>query len=281
VVSSGKRQFGRVVRVIVKSANGETTSIDGFDISFDVDKNLEPEPNKAKIKIYNLPEDFRNKLQLKDDSKITLEAGYRQTVAAIFEGNLTHALSGIEGPDWVTQITAEEGVKAYRSSYVAKSYGAGTPFKSVVEDIVKTFEGFKITPAITATLSSIGKSFPNGLTLDGQSAKVLNDILRGVGLGFSIQNGQLQILRTGGANDQPAVQLDYSSGLVGIPQLGEKTDKATIKFQCFVQPEIVPGRRILLLEPKSVKGTYVCQTVKPKGSNFDNEFYDHIEAFIP
>jgi hypothetical protein len=190
VVSSGKRQFGRVVRVIVKSANGETTSIDGFDISFDVDKNLEPEPNKAKIKIYNLPEDFRNKLQLKDDSKITLEAGYRQTVAAIFEGNLTHALSGIEGPDWVTQITAEEGVKAYRSSYVAKSYGAGTPFKSVVEDIVKTFEGFKITPAITATLSSIGKSFPNGLTLDGQSAKVLNDILRGVGLGFSIQNGQ-------------------------------------------------------------------------------------------
>lgn len=275
-------QFGRVVRARISPADGsEVTLIEGFDVSFDIEKNTEQEPNKGKFKFYNLPEDLRNKLQLKDKDKISFEAGYKTTVASVFEGNVTHVLSGIEGPDWVTNIEAEEGGKAYRTSYVAKSYGEGTPFKTVVDDIVKTFEGLKVTPAVTATIANIGKTFPNGLTIDGSSARVLNSILQGVGLTYSIQNGQIQILASGASNDQPTIELDYSSGLVNVPQLGEKKDKATISFQCFTNPQIVPGRKVLLKEPKGARGVYVCNVVKIKGSTFDTEFYDTIEAFIP
>lgn len=278
---ANKKFFGRVVRVTIKPKTGDGIILDGFDIAFDVDKNLEQEPNKAKITCYNLPDELRDKLQLKDDALLTLEAGYKQTYATIFEGNLTHALSAISGSDWVTNLEAEEKLKAYRSSFVAKSYGAGTPFKTVVEDIVKSFEGFKVTPEITRVISSIGETFPSGLTIDGPSAKVLSNVLRGVGLAFSIQNGQIQILEPGKASDKPPLVLDYSSGLVNVPQLGEKKEKATISFQCFINPELVPGRRVQLKEPKSVAGTYVAQVVKPKGSNFDNEFYDTVEAFVP
>ncbi len=275
-------QFGRVVRARITPKDGSSiTVIEGFDVSFDIEKNLEQEPNKGKFKFYNLPEEFRNKLQLKDTDKIVFEAGYKDTVASIFEGNVTHVLSGIEGPDWVTNMEAEEGGKSYRQASVSKSYGEGTPFKTVVDDIVKTFDGLKVSPTVTAAIANIGKTFPNGLTIDGSSARVLNSILQGVGLTFSIQNGQMQILKFGGASDQPIVELDYSSGLVNIPQLGEKKDKATISFQCFTNPQIVPGRKVLLKQPKSARGTYVCQVVKIKGSTFDTEFYDTIEAFIP
>lgn len=278
--------FGRVVRVRVtpdpQNAPGEVVLVDGFDVDFDVEKTSEREPNKGKIVVYNLPEDVRSRLQLKDDSRVVLEAGYRLgTVATIFEGNSKHAPSAQTDVDWVTTIEALEASKAYRNSFAAKSFGPGTPFKTVVEYVVQTFEGFKITPAITRTLASVGDAFPNGITIDGPSAKVLSDVLRGAGLAFSIQNNEIQLLREGAANDQPAVSLDYSSGLVGTPQAGTKQDKGMVQFESFLDPRIFPGRRVTLLEPRSFKGTYVAQTVKHKGSTSGGDFITTTEAFVP
>ncbi len=278
-----KRFFGRVCRATIVPQDNPTDIVllDGFDVSFDIEKTREQEPNKGKFTFYNLPESLRKRLQLKDTSKITFEAGYKDNTFVLFEGNLTHAMSGLQGGDWVTNLEAGEGHKVYRKSVVSKTFGKGTPFKTVVEYVVKSFEGMKITPQITSTIADITKSFPSGLTIDGPSARVLNEVLRGVGLAFSIQNGKLEINGSeGSTNDQP-ITLDYSSGLVNIPQLGEKKDKATINFQCFIRAGMVPFRKVVLLEPASVKGTYVCDSVKPKGSNFDNEYYDHVEAFIP
>lgn len=262
------------------SPNPDWVVIDGNDVSFDIQKTQDIEPNKGRITIYNLAEKLRNKLQLKDDSSIVLEAGYKQTIAEIFSGNIIHAVSDIQGPDIVTSIDAAEGHKAYRKSYVAKSYGAGTPFKTVIEEIVKTFEGYKVTPSITKVISSIGKSVPNGLTIDGPSARVLNDVLQPLGYAFSIQKGEVQIIAVGGASDAPIVNLTYQTGLVGVPQLGEKKDKATITFQSFIQPELVPNRKVFVDWIES-KGNFVCQTVTHKGSNYDNQFYSTVEAFLP
>ncbi len=254
--------------------------IDGNDVSFDVEKTNEQEPNKGRITIYNLGEKLRNKLQLKDDSTIVVEAGYKQTIAEIFSGNISHTISDIQGPDIVTSIDAAEGHKAYRKAYVAKNYGAGTKLKTVIEDIVKTFDGFKVTPAITKVISSIGKTVPNALTLDGPSARILNDVLSPLGFAFNIQKGEIQIVGYGTASDKPEVNLTYRTGLVGVPQLGEKKKKATITFQSFIQAELEPNRKVAIDWIES-KGSFVCQTVKHKGSNYDNEFYSTVEAFLP
>lgn len=272
--------FGRVVRVHVKPKSADGFTVDAHDIAFDVEKTQEPEPNKAKVTLYNLEAAVRHKLQLKDDAEIEIEAGYVDTVATIFKGNITYAISELQGPDIVTSIEAEEGNKAYRSSFVAKSYGPGTPFKTVVKDIVKSFDGMGVTNEITKILDGIGDSFPNGLTIDGQSAKVLNDVLRGAGLAFSIQKGQIQIVKVGGASDEPAIALGYSSGLVGVPRLGEKKEQATITFQSFIQAGLVPRRKVQL-DWIDDQGEFVCQKVTHKGSNFDNEFYSTVEAFLP
>lgn len=277
---ANKTLFGRVCRLRIKTDAGELIIIDGFDMSFEIEKTREVQPNKAKFQIFNLPERIRNKMQLTDKDKIEFEAGYKLTASRVFIGDATHALSGTQGPDWVTTIEAQEGIKAYRSSYVAKSYGPGTPYKTIIEDVVKSFGVYKVTPQITKIISSLGKAAPNGLTVDGPSAKVLNDVLGGLGLAYSIQNDQIQILATSvGTSDLPAVKLGYDSGLVGIPQLGEKTEKATLSFQSLLQPELVPGRKVLLTT-QGVKGTFVCDNVKHKGDNFGKEFYSHCQAFL-
>ena len=84
----------------------------------------------------------------------------------------------------------------------------------------------------------------------------------------------------GGASDDPIIKLDYSSGLVDVPQLGEKKDKGTIVFKALIQPELIPGRKVFvdwLLD----RGEFVCDSVKHKGSNYDNEFYSVVQAFLP
>lgn len=269
--------YGRSVTVIVEPPNEEGFKVDGHDIAFAIEKTSEPEPNKGNIVIYNLEARLRNRLQLKDDAVVTLKAGYLTTAATIFRGNITHVNSGQQGEDIVTTIEAGEGHKPYRSSFVAKTYGKGTPFKTVVQDIVKTFEGFKVTPSITRIISSIGDSFPAGITLDGPSAKVLTDVLRGTGLAWSIQNGEIQLIETGGASDQPLILLTYETGLVDLPKIGEKKDKATIEFKSFIQPGLFPGRKVSVNWIEG-KGEFTCQKVQHKGSNFDDEFYSTVEA---
>jgi hypothetical protein len=286
---ASRRLIGRRVKVTIKpkpeSQTPDWVVIDGFDISFDIKKTAEPEPNKGRIAIYNMPERLRNKLQLEDDSTIVLEAGYKSNASVLFTGNITRAISDIQGPDIVTNIDAGEGHKAYRKSYVAKSYGEGTPLKTVIEDIVNTFDGFKVTPAITSVLANIGKTIPNALTLDGRSAKILNEVLAPLGYGYSIQNGTIQITQSLGASDEPPVNLTYATGLVGAPQLGEQkgtggAKKSTITFQSFIQPDLRPGRRVFV-DWIERKGNFVCETVTHKGSNYDNEFYSTVEAFLP
>ncbi len=278
----GKKLFGRVCRLTIKPKEGDAFKIEGFDMGFDIDKNTKIEPNKGEFTVFNLPDDIRAKLQLKDDSVVELEVGYKLTSALVFKGNIQNSIHYIDGPDMVTKIEAAEGHKAFRTSYVAKTYGAGTPFKTVVEDVVKTFEGFKVTPAITQTLANISKSFPDGLTIDGKSARVLNDVLRGVGFEFSMQNNEIQILEKGvGASSAPAVKLDYTSGLIGIPQLGEKQGKPTLSFQSLVQPGLVPGRRVFVDWQGNGGREVVLQEVKIKGSNYDSEFYSICESRVP
>lgn len=282
--------FGRVTRLRIIPKTGDIVTIhgksierEGFDLSFDIEKNLQTTPNKAKFTIYNLPDDVRAKLQLKDDDAIEFEAGYKTTSAVVFRGNVTHAIHYLDGADWVSVIEAGEGHKAYRKSYVAKSYGAGTPFKTVVEDIVKTFEGFKVTPAITKAISAVGKTFPDGLTIDGKSADVLNQVLKQGGLEFSIQGNEIQMVKEDTqASDAPAINLDYTSGLVGVPQIGEKEGKPTVTFDSLIQPGLVPGRKVFV----GVDGVrYLelkCKTVKIVGDNgFGNDFYCKVEAELP
>lgn len=273
--------YDRVVKVTVTPATGVAFRVEGHDIQFDVEKTREPDPNKGKVVIFNLEENLRNQLHLKDDSKISIEAGYKAKSSVIFTGNIVRAVSGRQGADIVTTIDAQESLKAYRRSVVAATFGPGTPFKTVVETIVRTFEGFKITPQITQVLSTIGKSFPDGLTLDGPSAKVLTDTLRGAGLAFSMQNGEIKIAGADDAYSDPPAVLDYNSGLVDLPQLGEKKEngKTSISFKSLIRGDLYPGRKVELNWVDG-RGSYKADVVKHKGSNFETEFYTTVEGTV-
>jgi uncharacterized protein YggU (UPF0235/DUF167 family) len=279
-MTAGARLFGRVVRVTVTPEAGKPTIINTFDVAFEVEKTIEQEPNKGKVTIYNLPEDLRSRFQ-SEKSVVTLEAGYKKTVAQIFKAEIRVTASKIVEADWETTIELREHDKAYRQSVVAKSFGAGTPLKVVVNAITKSFTGLKVSAQATKLLASVADTLPAGLTIDGPSAKVLNDVLRGAGLAWSVQNGEIQILASGKASDAPPILLDYSSGLIGVPEPAEsKEDKKFLKLTSLLQPDLVPGRRVRVDSPL-VRGDYVCQKVTHKGSTFDNEYYSHAEAVVP
>lgn len=269
--------FDRVVKLTI--ADNE---LEGFDCDFEVVRTTEPEPNKCKLKIFNLPEDIRVAAQ-KADAKLTIKAGYKNTAGQIFNGDIRYAPSAVIGADWVTTIEAGDGEKAYRETDVELTWSKGKNVSSLVDDIVKKFDGILPGNLSKVIKAKLNEQLPRGGGMSGQAMKLLNQLLQGYGYAVSIQDGKFQFLDSTGENQTTAVKLTPDSGLVNEPELGEKdkkTGKAKGKLRSLLQPSIIPGSVVDVEGTSSIKGRFVVQKVTHTGSNYSAPFYTDMEVFV-
>jgi hypothetical protein len=267
--------FGRVVTL-----NIDGDELEGYDIDFDVERTLEPEPNKARIKVYNLEENIRTRAQVAD-ARVALKVGYERTSGQIFLGDIRYVSSALVGPDWVTTIEAGDGEKAYRESTVALTWAPGKKIGQVVKEILETFDGVASGDFEKTFQKAVKEQFPRGGALSGQSVRVLDELVRGYGYRVSIQDGQFQFVDATGQNQRTAVKLTPDTGLIGEPELGEKdkkTGKRRGKVRTLIQPSILPGSVIQVAGSSSVKGQFVVQKVTHSGSNWQDAFYTDLEV---
>jgi hypothetical protein len=266
--------YGRVVTV-----NVENTELKGFDCDFEVARTLEPTPNKAKVKLFNLPVELQAAAQ-KADGRILIHAGYIKTAAQIFLGDIRYSSTVIAGPDIVTTIEAGDGEKAYRDAVISLTWAKGKPITKIVEEIIDTFEGVQPGDFARTFKAKVKEQFPHGGALSGNSARVLDELVRGYGYRFSIQDGQFQFVDATGANQKTAVVLTPSTGLVGTIEIGEKdkkTGKSKVKIKSLLQPKIIPGS-VIDVDDGATKGRFVAKSVTHEGSNYGLSFYTNIES---
>ena len=262
--------------------------------SFRVEKTTAPEPNTAIVTIYNL--NVFNRKLLQDgaeriaqaikaakklgvkaewDWPLVIEAGYVDDIAQIFSGDVLYARSNKERVDWMTEVEAEDGGPQFSNARISMSFGAGTTLYALLVYIVK-----QLGVGLGNSVAQFAKPkrplilFKRGVVVEGKVSNVLDKYCSSAGFGWSIQDGQLQILAQGETLVESIVKVSPTSGLIGSPELGEE---GTVNFRTLLTGKIKPGKRVVL-DSEIISGMFRAERVTYSGDTWAQDWYNDVEA---
>jgi hypothetical protein len=274
--------FKRVWRVTVGTLRVSAP----MRVAFEIERTLRPQPNKATVRLWNLTRDHRAQIEGASDVQVIVEAGYEEDVGlrqlfhgTLFRGQGDHApanRSERDATDVVTYVEARDGGREYQRARIERSFEPGVSVSTVVRACAEALgvgEGNSTEIAAAARLETGDTTYPEGTVLSGQAARELTRILAGLGLRWSVQHGQLQILRRGESLQTQAVRLSPSTGLVGSPEVGSR-GRATVR--ALLSPELWPGR-VVVLQSERIEGRYVVRAVTYTGDSHGNDWLAECE----
>lgn len=251
--------------------------ITGLDVAFKVEKSTKREPNKAEVRIWNLTRDQRRQLQELEQVRVKIEAGYQDNTFQVFQGDLRRATSERDGADWITSIEGDDGGRAYLTARIQRSYPPGTTVETVVRDCARALgvgSGNVRELTAGASLLGAGSTFPEGTVVSGDVSRELTRLLRSVGLRWSVQNGNLQILRRGEPLQTTAVRLSPSTGLIGVPQVNAEGGVTAVAL---LVPDLFPGR-LVQFDTVDLSGGYRVEAVTYTGDTAADDWYATLEC---
>lgn len=280
--------FDRRVRVLLarkvtedyKTMTSDVVEIADLRVAFRVRKNAVKEPNTAEVTITNLAPTTRAALQVKG-VKFQLEAGYTGTgLKRVFSGDVRNLDHTRDGPSWNTVIKSGDGERAFRFARVSESHAAGAPASDVVRKLAGALGlGLGNFSQVSSLLSSI--RFESGLVTHGPASTELEKVLRGAGVSWSIQDGELQFQRDDLQIGPQVPEISPDSGLVGSPEFGAPVIKGgprLLTFRCLLNADLRPGGRVAL---KSLRhtGTVRIFKVEHSGDTHGGDWYTSCEGF--
>ena len=211
-----------------KKLVGGGVKITDLRMSFSIEKGATRNPNKCTCRIYNMRKETRELVQFIGNI-IILRAGYKGDTGAqtIFAGTVTRYLTVKEGPDWVTNLEMMDGLLEFRDTKVSISYGPGVSAINVMRDLAGRFN----LPVRTLPDGLPQKQYAQGFAFTGRLREAMDSVCDYLGLEWSIQNREVQIISKGGIFKQKALLLSPSTGMIGSPEQEAKTmtDKAAAK----------------------------------------------------
>lgn len=275
-----------------KGRENEGVKVSGLRIAFEITKTSEATPNTAKISIYNLSPDHRALLETDEDLGVILECGYGGNLEELFAGDIRRAVTEQkdakklealavstmnQGPDKITVIEATSGQFAVECATIDKSYVEGRGVISIISDVIQSFEvyGIDTSKALRFLGSVADKTAQAGMILSGSSSAQMDKLIGMLGLEWSIQDDELQIITQDGKTTEEAVLLTPQTGLIGSPIL----KKGGIEFTALINPKIKPGRAVAItIEEKKYTGFFRVWRADFTGDIHDNSWYVKAEA---
>lgn len=282
------RLYNRQYKLTVASPTTPTTFfgvranaivISELRVTFKIEKTSGKEPNKCEIKIFNLAERTRSFVEHKPVI-VRLDAGYDGELSRVYQGDLTHSISGrSDSPvGWMTSIECADGARSIQSATLSKSFGPGTTRRAVARELAEAM-GIAFP---TGHLDLDGQ-FASGYVTHGRASEHLSRVLTPAGYQWSIQDSRLQIQKT---TDKRGSAILISSnpltqtGLIGSPSLGaapSKTKAQITKFKCYLYPDLSPGG-LIKLDARDVRGLYKIDKVVHTGDTGGKDWYSDVEA---
>jgi hypothetical protein len=214
---------------------------------------------------------------------VRIEAGYGTHIGQIFFGVLRKASSWWQAPEWITQISGGDGEKSIVTARISKTFVKGTPITSVVRELVATLgvgEGGLSNTLNALRVSGLlngGQTLTKALTLHGDSATALEQVMRSCGFSWSIQDGVFYA----GPDGVPTLP---GQGPVFTPETGlldvqiDKNGKVTGK--ALLNADLLPGR-VFRVESTKVTGDFLCTKTQHKGSSNGQDWEVHFIGAPP
>jgi hypothetical protein len=273
-----------VALALSKPLNGDffkhgstTTTITGLRVTYEVEKHTGKEPNTCRVEIYNLAERTRSELQEKP-VHVLLQAGYEDTVETLFQGDLTWADSKKDGADWITTLQLGDGERAFQHARVSRSYRAGVPALTALNEVARAM-GLRARPSARVR-AQLARQFTGGLVLHGACRSELTRLLAPLGVDWSIQDGELQVLRSDEHRTELPVLVSQDTGMIGSPEFGapeKKGGRPLLTVNMLLNPRVVAGGRIQVTS-RHVNGVFRVERVTHTGDTHGDDWTTTAEA---
>jgi len=172
--------------------------------------------------------------------EVVLLCGYARaggTPAILFRGNIKFPTHYRERTEWVTEIQAADGDRAYTEAHVGATLCAGRTPGHAVDEILRQMPGVRKGHVELPTTP-----YTRGRTLSGAVSHVLNQLARDHGAAWSITNGTLNIVRADSVLPSQAVVVNAETGMLEAPEISGKG----IKVKMELNPLVVPNGSLVL-----------------------------------
>lgn len=280
-------RFDRKAEVDIRlfSRNNQPTgrmNIQNLKIAFQITKNQGWATNSASVQVYNLSEQKRAQLNDFGD-EIRLSAGYAKESGTqlLFIGDSTRVTHTFTQPEIITSIESGDGEKILNARLIRISFSERVSARQIIIEIARQV-GININ-----FFANVGEfQYKNGYSDAGFLKDVLNNITEFMGLTWSIQNLNLQILEKGRPTTKPPILLDQTNGLINVPErltwrrrdLFRAGPKQGWRIRTTLRPDILPGQTINLRSKKlNLNENFVVDKIKHNGDTFGNNWESQME----
>lgn len=281
-----QRLFGRAMRLTMgtrrismvadPSSAGSSVTATTLRAQFKVTKNLKAEPNTASVKVWNLSRDTRSILESPKTVPVLLEVGYGSDLHAIFNGQMRSAQHERDSSAIITTLATGDGETAIGGGRAFSQVPAKATPSQILAFAAQGLRDAGIGAGNLASAQDLATASFGGpaRTLHGNAARVMTEVCTANEFEWSIQDGNLQILKIGASVKEQAgaVRLSGASGMVGSPSVDTK---GILKAKALIQPGLFPGLPVVI-DGEFVKGTYRIEEVEFSGDTWDTDWYASI-----
>lgn len=211
--------FDRVIEVIVGQPGGDGRVVSALRCEFNIKCTASKSPNEGTLKVYNAAQNTVSLMETVNNIVI-IKAGYRQDIGAvqIFSGTVCRSLTYQDGPDVITEMELRDSVIPLRDAKVSISFPPNTSALTVLDGVAKNF-GLPIRKNLKVT----DKQYPSGFAFNGRVRNAMDQVCNFLGLEWSAQGNEIQIMKKGGVYSDMAVDLNKDTGMIGYPRRESKT----------------------------------------------------------
>lgn len=211
--------FDRVIEIIVGQPGGDGKLIKDLRCEFNIRATSSKSPNEATLKVYNANPNTISMMETVNNIVI-IKAGFLRDVGAvqIFSGTVCRSLTYQDGPDVLTEMELRDSVIPLRDAKVSISYPPNTSALTVLDGVAKNF-GLPIRKNLKVS----DKQYPSGFAFNGRVRNAMDQVCNFLGLEWSAQGNEIQIIKKGNVYSDMAVDLNKDTGMIGYPRRESKT----------------------------------------------------------
>lgn len=272
---------------LVNDTKQNAYRITDLQIDFDIKKDNTHRANLGTISITNLSDEIVDYINENASNRLAvlLKAGYKdQGMQVIVQAEVSHFEDNWNSDltTRTTKLTLSDGETALLTATTSRAYRKGTLLNKILDDLIldMNLPKGRIVPYVATETLSYSKSF-TGIASDN-----LKNLADATGRTFSVQDGAVYYTVLGKALKQNILQLDYDSGLIGIPsvramsakQLYELDIKKTKAKNTEVKKKIENKEDVGLTVTCLLNGAIIPETTIYLKSKYVTGFFKAVEV---
>lgn len=229
-------QFNRTCSLILSNAE-ESLPIHNLTIDFQIGKTLLGYPARGRISVFNLSEENQQKITQRYTT-VELYGGYVGAEALLFRGNITNYSKDRLGATSAFTMLVKSSTTAWEESAFTKTYRAGTPAATIINEVAASFKGVIVGQILTDDNWAPNVS---DVTLMGSSRRIMDQLARDYNFDWNIVEGEvIATPRNKALLDKPTYIISERTGLIGSPVI---TDMG-VDLRILLNPAIMLGRQV-------------------------------------